>query len=244
MYQDICKLAIINKATLIILPYHNDSFEHLRGSRVGVRYVNLNVLAHAPCSVGIFVDKGHFQQPLSTLSSQHSFHHFAVLFLGGADAREALVYADRMVRNRDVSLTVIRFLPYNYVGDLEMEKKLDDGVVTWFWVKNERNDRVAYREVVVRNGYETLAAIHAMNHESIELWILGRQQGINLFLLDGLIDWRENEELGVIGDHVASTEFGSSASVLVVQQQIMRGHGSIKKAAASPGMGTFTSWFC
>jgi hypothetical protein len=123
-------------------------------------------------------------------------------------------------------------------------KKLDDGVVTWFWVKNERNDRVAYREVVVRNGYETLAAIHAMNHESIELWILGRQQGINLFLLDGLIDWRENEELGVIGDHVASTEFGSSASVLVVQQQIMRGHGSIKKAAASPGMGTFTSWFC
>jgi hypothetical protein len=96
MYQDICKLAIINKATLIILPYHNDSFEHLRGSRVGVRYVNLNVLAHAPCSVGIFVDKGHFQQPLSTISSQHSFHHFAVLFLGGADAREALVYADQI----------------------------------------------------------------------------------------------------------------------------------------------------
>lgn len=247
MYQDICKLAVANKATLIILPYHNDQLEHLGLSelpRAGVRHVNLNVLAHAPCSVGILVDKDHFQKPLSALSFEHnSLHHFAVLFLGGADAREALVYADRMVKNRDVSLTVIRFLPYNSLGDDEMEKKLDDGVVTWFWVKNERNNRVAYREVVVRNGYETLAGIHAMNHDSIELWIVGRQQGVNPFLLEGLIDWRDNQELGVIGDYVSSVEFGSSASVLVVQQQIMRGssQGTIKAAGSR---GRFASWFC
>ncbi|XP_059429339.1 cation/H(+) antiporter 24-like [Corylus avellana] len=228
MYQDICKLAVANKATLIILPYHNDRLEHLGGSWVGVRYVNLNVLTHAPCSVGILVDKYNFQKPLSALSFHNCLHHFVVLFLGGADAREALVYADRMVKNRDVSLTVIRFLPYSSVGDVEMEKKLDDGVVTWFWVKNERNNRVVYKEVVVRNGYETMAAIHAMNHDSIELWIVGKQQGINPILLDELIDWRENQELGVIGDYVNSVEFGSSASVLVVQQQIMRGHGTLK----------------
>jgi hypothetical protein len=228
MYQDICKLAVANKATLIILPYHNDRLEHLGGSWVGVRYVNLNVLAHAPCSVGILVDKFNFQKPLSASSFHDCLHHFVVLFLGGADAREALVYADRMVKNRDVSLTVIRFLAYNSVGDAEMEKKLDDGVVTWFWVKNERNNQVVYKEVVVRNGYETMAAIHAMNHDCIELWIVGKQQGINPILLEGLKEWRENQELGVIGDYVNSVEFGSSASVLVVQQQIMRGQGTRK----------------
>ena len=72
----------------------------------------------------------------------------AVLFLGGGDAREALVYADRMVANQDVSLTVIRFLSRNFKGYNEIEKKLDDGIVTWFWVKNEINQRVVYREVV------------------------------------------------------------------------------------------------
>ncbi|KAJ6345628.1 hypothetical protein OIU78_008314 [Salix suchowensis] len=54
----------------------------------------------------------------------------AVLFLGGADSREALAYADRMPPNPEVSLTVIIwFLSYNIIGDDEMEKKLDGEVV-------------------------------------------------------------------------------------------------------------------
>ena len=74
------------------------------------------------------------------------YHHLffrrcvVLFFLGGADSREALAYADRAAPNPEVSLTVIiRFLSYNNIGDDEMEKKLDKGVVTWFWVKNERN---------------------------------------------------------------------------------------------------------
>ncbi|KAL6967765.1 Cation/H(+) antiporter 24 [Sarracenia purpurea var. burkii] len=109
-----------------------------------------------------------------------SSHHFAVLFFGGADAREALAYADRMAGNSEVSLTVTRFLSHNGEGDDEMEKKLDDRLVTWFWVKNEGNERVIYREVVVRNGDEMMAAIRAMNHsEYYDMWIVGRKQGIN-----------------------------------------------------------------
>ncbi|PON85848.1 DNA-directed DNA polymerase [Trema orientale] len=231
MYQDICEQALLHKSTLILLPFADDvavdggAAAVAGGSdrRSGVRSVNSLVLSHAPCTVGIFVDKGYLRNPLVTASFGHAPHHFAVLFLGGADAREALAYADRMLGNPEVSLTVVRFLSFNGEGDSEMEKKLDDGVVTWFWVKNEANERVIYREVVVRNGAETVAAIQAINDNSFDLWIVGREQGINPVLLEGLSDWTENlHELGIIGDYVGATDFGGSASVLVIQQQILR----------------------
>ncbi|CAM8975488.1 unnamed protein product [Rhodiola kirilowii] len=232
MYQDICELSLTSKATLIILPFHKECLNPHGGAelvRRGVRTLNTNVLAHAPCSVGVLVDKEPSQNPLRVAatarprcSSRQFTHNFAVLFLGGADAREALSYADRMAGNPDVSLTVVRFLSHNYIGDDEMEKKLDDGLVTWFWVKNEGKEHVVYREVVVRNGEETVAAIQAMNDNSYNLWIMGRRQGINPVLLEGLTDWHQNNELGVIGDYVASMDFGGLASVLVLQQQILR----------------------
>lgn len=235
MYQNICELALVNKATLIILPFHKEHPNNLEGTQIlrrGVQSVNIEVLSHAPCSVGVLVDKGNFRNPIHAAGGSmlgSPTHHFVVLFLGGADAREALAYADRMVGNLNVSLTVIRFLSFNHEGDIEMEKKLDDGVVTWFWVKNESNQRVRYREVVVRNGAETVASIQAVNDESYcDLWIVGRYQGINEKLLEGLEAWSEDNELGVIGDYVASIDFGSTASVLVMQQQVLRGQGPPK----------------
>lgn len=224
MYQDICELALVNKASLIILPFHKESLDAsgTQFVRQGVQSVNLNVLATAPCSVGILVDKGHFRNNPTTTSFQSSIYYLAILFLGGADAREALVYADKMVGQQDVKLTVIRFLAHNGEGDNEIEKKLDDGVVTSFWVKNEANERVVYREVVVSNGNETVAAIRAMNDGSYDLWIVGRKQGVNPVLLEGLTSWSENQELGIIGDYISSVDFGATASVLVVQQQVLR----------------------
>ncbi|XP_061359927.1 cation/H(+) antiporter 24 [Gastrolobium bilobum] len=211
MFQDICELSLEQDASLIILPYKK------------MLSPNLQVLKHAPCSIAILVDKGLLEiTPLGN-SFRQCRYRFAVLFLGGADAREALVYADRLIDNQDVSLTVIRFLSHNYIGDDEMEKKLDDGTVTWFWVKNEVNQRVLYREVVVRDGEETIAAIQAMNDGGYDLLIVGRKQGINPVLLTGLSEWGENEELGLIGDYVSSEDFSGSASVLVVHQQILRG---------------------
>ncbi|GFP97348.1 cation/H(+) antiporter 25 [Phtheirospermum japonicum] len=204
MYQDICELALSKKANLIILPLGRE------------KSVNSNVLANAPCSVGILVDK-HVVR-----SSTH--HRVAVLFLGGADCREALAYADRMAESSDISLHVVRFLSHENEGDNGVEKKLDDGLVTWFWVKSEGNSRIVYREVVVRNGEETIAAIQGMNsRECYCLWIVGRKHGINPVLLKGLSNWSESNEVGVIGDYLASLDFDSEASVLVVQQQILLG---------------------
>lgn len=219
MFQDICELALEYESSLIILPFRRSGF-HIKGV---LRTVNLQVLNHAPCSVAILVDKGFLETTIIGSSFRQRGYRFVVLFLGGADAREALVYADRMVANQDVSLTVIRFLSHNNVGDNEMEKKLDDGIVTWFWVKNEMNSRMVYREVVVRNGEETIGAMQAMNDGAYDLLIVGRKQGINPALLTGLSEWSESEELGPIGDYVSSQDFSVSTSVLVVQQQVLRG---------------------
>ncbi|XP_027111945.1 cation/H(+) antiporter 24-like [Coffea arabica] len=222
MYQDICGLALEKKASLIILPYHGEQLDNNLETE-GVPSINCDVLAHAPCSVGIFVHRGSSNMHLLGTPSITSVYHFAVLFLGGADAREALVYADRMAGNLNVLVTVIRFLSNDSLGDNRMEKKLDDGLVTWFWVKHEGNNHVIYREVVVRNGEETLAAIRGMSSNNYDLWIVGRMHGINPVIIQGLADWSEHTELGLIGDYLFCSDLGSRASILVVQQQILRG---------------------
>ncbi|GAB4824316.1 hypothetical protein Ancab_007204 [Ancistrocladus abbreviatus] len=226
MYQDICELALVKKASLIILPFHKKHLNSLGVAgevRRGMQSVNSNCLLNAPCSVGILVSKTALERSVFAASTSCSFpQRFVMLFLGGADAREALVYADRMVGDRRVSLTVIRFLTHNLQGDNEKERKLDDGVVTAFWVKNETNERVVYKEVVVSNGGDTLSAIQALDDGSYDLWIVGRGSGINPLLLHGLSNWNESPELGVIGDILASMDFSTTSSVLVVQQQVLR----------------------
>ncbi|XP_010453733.1 PREDICTED: cation/H(+) antiporter 25-like [Camelina sativa] len=229
MYQDICELALIKKAAFILLPYQKERLQdaaltELRDS--GMLSVNEDVLAHTPCSVCIYYEKGRLKNAVARSShTRQEMHRLVVLFLGGADNREALHLADRMTENPDITMTVVRFLAYNHEGEDEREKKLDDGVVTWFWVKNESNARVSYKEVVVKNGAETLAAIQAMNVNDYDLWITGRREGINPKILEGLSTWSEEHQLGVIGDTVAGSVFASEGSVLVVQQQVRNQKG-------------------
>ncbi|KAL9238913.1 hypothetical protein vseg_013281 [Gypsophila vaccaria] len=228
MYQDICELALVHKVSFIILPFHKkclDGAEEETSTivRPGVQSVNANTLSHAPCSVAILACKDASRWAILPGRSGRFGRQFAVLFLGGPDAREALSLADRMVGHQDVSLIVIRFLASDYRGDDESERKLDDGVVTWFWVKNEKNEKVVYKEVVVTTGLETLAAIQSLNETAaIDMWIVGRKHGINPVLLEGLSKWTDNPELGLIGDFLVSMDFSTTSSVLVVQQQVLR----------------------
>ncbi|XP_019167312.1 PREDICTED: cation/H(+) antiporter 24-like [Ipomoea nil] len=132
MYQDVCEVALSMKASMIILPFHcTGEGVEVESEAVG-ESVASSALSHAPCSVAIFVDKGFAASHNIDFPNRRSMHHFAFLFLGGADSREALVCADRMAAKPEVSLTVIRFLSHDGQGDNEMEKKLDDGLVTWF----------------------------------------------------------------------------------------------------------------
>ncbi|XP_047967425.1 cation/H(+) antiporter 24-like isoform X1 [Salvia hispanica] len=225
MHQDVCELALTKHASLIIIPVPRVIIDHTIGTPVRKstsQSLSFNVLKHAPCSVGVLVSKKEYPNRVSGVL-RSSMHHFILLFLGGADCREALSYADRAAaRCPDISLTVVRFLSHEDEGDIEVEKKLDDQLVTSFWVKYEANEHVVYREAVVKNGEETMAVIHAMNDVCYDLWIVGRNH-VNPVLIHGLSNWTEIGELGVIGEYIASSDFSSNASVLVVQQQILRG---------------------
>ncbi|KAL1565780.1 cation/H(+) antiporter 24-like [Salvia divinorum] len=224
MHQDVCELALSKQTCLIIIPIPHVRMDHMKGSPTGKsasQSLSSVVLNQAPCSVGVLVSKKEYQNVVPGVVTS-LMHHFILLFLGGADSREALSYADRVARCPDTSLTVVRFLAHENEGDIGMEKKLDDQLVTSFWVKNEANNHVTYREAVVKNGEETMAVIHAMNDKCYDLWIMGRNH-VNPVLLQGLSTWTEISELGVVGEYIASSDFSSSASVLVVQQQILRG---------------------
>ncbi|KAJ0266793.1 Cation/H(+) antiporter 25 [Hirschfeldia incana] len=230
MYHNICQLALDHETAFILLPYQQERLDddaptELRNS--GMLSVNADVLAHTPCSVCIYYDKGRRRNATVRSSTTQETYRFVVLFLGGADNREALHLADRMTVNPDITLTVIRFLSFNHEGEDEREKKLDDGVVTWFWVKNEEKERVSYREVVVKNGAETLNAIQALNVNDYDLWITGKREGINPKIIEGLAEWSDDHQLGVIGDTVAGSVFASEGSVLVVQQQVRNQKGGI-----------------
>ncbi|KAI3468652.1 hypothetical protein Pfo_025315 [Paulownia fortunei] len=60
MHEDICNSAVRKKVAMIILPFHKHQRldGHLETTRAELRHVNRRVLEHAPCSVGILVDRG------------------------------------------------------------------------------------------------------------------------------------------------------------------------------------------
>jgi hypothetical protein len=74
MHEDICSLAEDKRVLLILLPFHKQPTIDggMEDSNPVLRGVNQNVLANAPCSVGIFVDRG--LSSSATTSSRESNH--------------------------------------------------------------------------------------------------------------------------------------------------------------------------
>ncbi|KAJ8428854.1 hypothetical protein Cgig2_022993 [Carnegiea gigantea] len=93
MHNDICKLASDQGVNIIIVPFHVhwDSGESIADSSLPIREVNTRVLEKAPCSVGLFIDRG-----LVT-----------VLFAGGSDDQEALAYSRLLARCPRVRVVVV-----------------------------------------------------------------------------------------------------------------------------------------
>lgn len=118
MHEDICNIADRKRIAMIILPFHK--YQRVDGVlesvSLGFGTVNQRVLKHAPCSVGILVDRGQLGGQ-SQLAPINVDHHVAVLFFGGPDDREALVFGRRMAEHPGIKLTVIRFLPSTEFDD-------------------------------------------------------------------------------------------------------------------------------
>ncbi|XP_057861671.1 cation/H(+) antiporter 19 isoform X2 [Cryptomeria japonica] len=120
MHVDICNVAEEKRAAMIILPFHK--YQRVDGVlesvNAGIRTVNQKVLKHAPCSVGILVNRGLGGQ--SQLAPSSVSHNIAVLFFGGPDDREALVYGRRMAEHPGIKLSVIRFLPNSEINQVAL----------------------------------------------------------------------------------------------------------------------------
>ncbi|PIN06452.1 putative K+/H+-antiporter [Handroanthus impetiginosus] len=238
MHEDICNVAEDKRVAFIIIPFHKQQTVDggMEATNPAFRTINQNVLANAPCSVGILVDRG--LSGSTRLAGNQVSHHVAVLFFGGPDDREALAYAWRMCDHPGINLTVMRFLAGEHTlemadarrnpsgremltvtTDTDREKQLDEDYINEFRSRTMNDSSVVYTERVVNHGEETVAAIRSIDAIH-DLFIVGRGQGMISPVTAGLTDWSECPELGAIGDLLASSDFAATYSVLVVQQYV------------------------
>ncbi|KAL7160337.1 hypothetical protein ABFS83_01G087900 [Erythranthe nasuta] len=239
MHEDICNVAEDKRVALIIVPFHKQQTVDggMEATNPAFRTINQNVLANAPCSVGILVDRG--LSGSTRLAANQIAHHVAVLFFGGPDDREALAYGWRMCEHPGVNLTVLRFIVgenavepvaearrnpsqremLTVATETDRERQLDEDYINAFRTRTMDDSSVVYDEKVVNHGEETVAAIRSVDPMH-DLFIVGRGQGLISPVTAGLTDWSECPELGAIGDLLASSDFAATYSVLVVQQYV------------------------
>ncbi|CAK7355054.1 unnamed protein product [Dovyalis caffra] len=249
MHEDICSLALDKRASLIIIPFQTilAADGQIEDAKSTFPATNQYVLENAPCSVGLLVDRGLSsitQIDFARNSTSSKGLRIAMIFIGGPDDREALAYAWRMAGHPGVNLTVLRFLPGRKVAQSdsenrsshddgifdsltfeEREKRLDEEYTYEFMFKTLDVESITYTEKVVNNGDETLAEIRRHDAD-FDLYIVGRGEKTRSELISGLSDWNSCQELGTMGDTLASSNFASHASILVVQQHVPKNYSA------------------
>lgn len=249
MHQNICSLAQEESVALIVSPFHNNYASIDINEVGGIRIFNNNLQNFSPCTVGILVDKGMSQ----FTSSEHGFScNVGVVFVGGADDREAVTFATRMLGNTSVNMTLVRLQVTNYYNnsnnnnnnnnakhdsDIEekIEKKLDEAVIHDFRVKSETyNPNFLYREIAVGDIEQALDGIRTLGSTQ-NLILVGRQRHVTKSIFDeAMLEWSDNPELGAIGDFVASADFqDGKTSVLVMQRYNINEGGSYQSLHAT-----------
>lgn len=219
MHDDICTLAADQVTNIVILPFHK---QYTMDGSVGsiappTRLVNQNVMAKSPCSVGVLVDRGQIATSHFVQRAQPTYN-ICLLFLGGLDDCEALAYTTRFVHNQMVMLTFVWIRPWDHVKYVEQsESSMEMEMVNQFRAKTMGNERVMYREEVVKDAIGTTRVIGTVKDSDCDLCIVGRYHDPESEILAGINDWSECPELGIIGDMLATPDF--HCSVLVVQQQ-------------------------
>ncbi|KAE9617160.1 putative cation/H+ exchanger [Lupinus albus] len=232
IHEDLFSLAQEKQTTFILLPFHKHlSLEgSLELTNNAYKNVNQNVMGNAPCSVGIFVDRGLgslFKLDLRVL----------IIFIGGPDDREALGVGWRMSKHQGIQLSVVRI---NLLGkaaeveqssdtknsglmaaslDNERQKELDDEYVSSFRLIAVNNqDSISYSEKEVSSNDDITKVLKELDNLGYDLYIVGQGMGRDYLILSNLLKWTDCPELGVIGDILASNSFSSCSSLLVVHQ--------------------------
>ena len=224
IHEDICTSAERERASIIILPFHKQQrFDGaLEVTRNDYRWVNRGVLEHAPCSVGILVDRG--LGGSTHVSASNVCSTITVLFFGGSDDREALAYGARMAEHPGISLTVIHFIASPEIAQEAVSVKVDicensntsegsggEKFIVEFKQRFLKDSSIKFEDRVVRNAAETIEVI--LEYSRCDLFLVGRMPEVAT-----LIEKSDCLELGPVGSLLTSPDFSISASVLVVQQ--------------------------
>ncbi|XP_022770058.1 cation/H(+) antiporter 15-like [Durio zibethinus] len=257
MHEDVSNFALDKLANIILIPFHKqpNAIGGWTDENIQHKQVNQNLLATAPCSIGLLVDRG-----LTSTFSRESHRgmrecRIAMLFVEGADDREALAYAWRMTGTPRLVLTVVRFLPGKDVSELtenveeddesgiftamferEKQKQLDDDYLNEFRFRTMHDQSIAYIEKQVNSGDQIISTITSV-YNDFELYVVGRGHDRTSPLTSGLSNWSDFPELGPLGETLVSTDLESPASVLVVQQSAPLPAGSKKLKSSAPTQG-------
>ncbi|XP_054775715.1 cation/H(+) antiporter 18-like [Prosopis cineraria] len=246
IHEDICEIADSKRVAMIIIPFHKHQRVDgsLETTRSEFRAVNRRVLAHAPCSVGILVDRGLGGSTHVAASNVSSV--MTVLFFGGPDDEEALACGLRMAEHPGISLTVVCFLAGSSenvvaggeivsvdINEETLSKKEglgDEKFLTKVKQMVSNNNSVKFEERKVKNCEEVVEM--AREYSRCNLFLVGRKpEGEVAIALKNNKGKGECPELGPICNILTSLEFSTSASVLVVQQY--QGQKAVNRAHSS-----------
>ncbi|KAF9665308.1 hypothetical protein SADUNF_Sadunf16G0109300 [Salix dunnii] len=209
MHDDVCTLAMENGASLVIVPFRRSDSPSLRAA-------NRNILEKAPCSVALLINRGNVDRYI--LSGRLTMKVCAV-FIGGADDREMIAYAQRMSGYPNIRLTVLRLVSVDQTITDLIEKRRNLNMINEFSLNNNDCPRVSYKEEMVEQGNDTVRLLGAMCND-FDLIMVGRRHDPDCSQLMGLSEWGEiDQDLGVIGGIIASKDIECRASILVAQQQ-------------------------
>ncbi|KAM1141631.1 hypothetical protein FF1_041507 [Malus domestica] len=229
MHETLFRLAHDKLIPLIIIPFHDHHGTADLSLTSAIRQFNINVQKYSQCTVGILVDRG---SPCR-VSLTHFSHNVAVFFIGGPDDRESLAYAERMLGNLDVQMTVLRIILRNKLkaGNQEerIEAKVDESLVEDFWLRNRGNNRLSWLDIDVEDSVQVMRSIKNMEGD-YDLVMVGRRHAEISLRDEEMAEFVEHAELGVIGDRLASSDFcGGTVNVLVMQESRELGCGAFHR---------------
>ncbi|XP_019416343.1 PREDICTED: cation/H(+) antiporter 15-like [Lupinus angustifolius] len=226
MHEAVCNLAEEKVVPFIIIPF--DGNDQSLGTLTApmIRDLNTKFLDSAQCTVGVLVDR---YSTLGLSISKICFH-VGIFFIGGTDDRESLALGIRMLERSNVRVTLLRIVMKNNIDndvDFEMlnendeiEKEKDESLVDEFNGKKYDNDNVVFDEVVVEDCIQLMEAIRGMSAEKdYDLVMVGKRHSMGDLREEEMSNFMDNaDQLGIVGDMLASTEFCSGMVPILVLQ--------------------------
>ncbi|KAM0932080.1 hypothetical protein DsansV1_C59g0267101 [Dioscorea sansibarensis] len=227
IHEDVVTSAHQKRAALILLPFHK--MQQLDGSLESIgnvyQHVNQRVLRYATCSVAILVDRG--LGSTTQVSASDVSYTIAVPFFGGPDDREALAYGARMAEHPGIALKVLRFTVQPGTSWLGRQDGANEGSDSFRMdadelsldlasineLKNQvpaTSQSIEYQEKDVGGKQDITTGISTLSR--CNLFLVGRSPGIAPLL--GRVEF---PELGPVGSYLASSDFSTTASVLVMK---------------------------